>query len=242
MRLGAPGLDTDGVVTPDGPATAFVLAAGLGTRLRPLTLGTPKPLLPVGGRPMLDHVVDRLRAAGHTHILVNAHWLAEQVVAWAATRPGIEVVVEAPELLGTGGGLRNARDRLADRFTVVNGDILCDADLTCLDGRDAPAVMLVRPQSGAQFTPVAVRDGRVAGIAGVVGEASGAFHFTGIHRLERRVLDLVPPGPQSIIDTVYRQLVPRGEVVAIAYDGVWTDIGTLEEYERVRSGEFGNSG
>lgn len=217
-------------------ATAFVLAAGLGTRLRPLTLHTPKPLLPVGGRPMLDHVVAQLRHAGHERIVVNAFWLAEQVVAWAEGQPGVEVVVEAPVILGTGGGLRNARHLLAERFVVANGDILSDVDLSALWAVDAPAVMALRPQPVPVHTPVAMEDGVVTGIARVVGAADGAYHFTGIHVLRRELLDLVPPGEQCVIRTVYREIIPRRQVRAVVHPGAWTDIGTLAEYEAVRKG------
>lgn len=217
-------------------ATAFVLAAGLGTRLRPLTLQTPKPLLPVGGRPILDLVVDRLRAAGHGEIVVNAFWLADQIVAWGEGRPGITVVVESPAILGTGGGLRNARPLLAERFVVVNGDILSDVDLGALWAIDAPAVMALRPQAVRVHTPVAMRDSIVTGIAGVVGEADGAWHFTGVHALRRDVLDLVPEGEQCVIRTVYRDLIPRGVVRGLVHEGDWTDIGTPAEYAAVASG------
>lgn len=216
-------------------ATAFILAAGLGTRLRPLTFTTPKPLLPIAGRPMLDHALAHVRAYGHEHVVVNAFWLADQVVAWGRDRPGVTVVVEAPEVLGTGGGLRNARDLLAERFVVLNGDILADVDLAALWAQAAPAVMSVRPQPVPRHTPIAVRDGRVTGIAGVVGEGGGAFHFTGVHVLDCAVLDLIPAaGESSIITTVYRPLVAEGRVRAVAHPGYWWDIGTPEEYAAVK--------
>lgn len=216
-------------------ATAFILAAGLGTRLRPLTLTTPKPLLPVAGRPMLDHVLDHVRAHGHDEVLVNAFWLADQVVAWAEGRPGVRVVVEAPAVLGTGGGLRNARDLLADRFVIVNGDILSDVDLTALWDEPAPAVMALRRQDEPRHTGVALDEqGVVRGISGVVGEADRRLHFTGVHVLDRDVLELVPPGEQCIIRTAYRALIPEGRVRGRLHDGAWTDIGTLEEYEAVK--------
>lgn len=212
-------------------ATAFVLAAGLGTRLRPLTLGTPKPLLPVAGRPILDHVLDQLRAAGHEEVVVNAFWLPEQIVAWGAGKPGVTVAVEAPAILGTGGGLRAARHLLAERFLVLNGDVLSDVDLAALWAVDAPAVMALRPQDAPVHTPVAMRDGVVAGIRGVVGEPDGAYHFTGIHALRREVLELVPPdGERCIVRTAYRALVPTGVVRAIVHRGRWDDIGTPEAY------------
>ncbi len=215
-------------------ATAFILAAGLGTRLRPLTDHTPKPLLPVRGRPLLDHVLDHARAHGHQHVVVNAHWLAPQLVAWAHERPGVTVVVE-PTILGTGGGLRNARHLLAERFVVLNGDILCDVDLTALMAVPAPAVMALRKREG-RHTAVAAWGSplRVTGIAGVVGENDGAWHFTGVHALDRAELRRVPEGEACIIRTAYRELVAEDKVAGLEHGGTWTDIGTHEEYERVR--------
>ncbi|MEN9786143.1 MAG: hypothetical protein RLZZ299_1407 [Pseudomonadota bacterium] len=219
------------------PATAFLLAAGLGTRLRPLTLSTPKPLLPVGGRPLLDSVLDHVRAHGHDEIVVNAHWLAPQIVAWAEGRRGVRVVVETPAILGTGGGLRNARPLLAERFVVVNGDILADVDLTALWNEPAPAVMALRAQETPVHTGVSLdADGVVRGIAGVVGEADRRLHFTGVHVLDRDVLDLVPPGGACIVRTAYRALIPQGRVRGRVHTGRWTDIGTPEEYAAVRDG------
>lgn len=222
------------------PATAFVLAAGLGTRLRPLTLTTPKPLLPVGGVPMLDHVLAHLRRHGHEEVIVNAYWLADQIVAWAAGKPGVTVSVEAPEVLGTGGGLRHAARLLADRFVVVNGDILSDIDLGALWAVDAPAVMALRAQPTPLHTGVALdAAGVVRGITKVVGVGDPALHFTGVHVLDRDVLALVPPGEQCIVRTAYRALIPTGLVRGVVHPGAWTDIGTLAEYEAVRAGLAG---
>ena len=217
-------------------ATAFILAAGLGTRLRPLTLQTPKPLLPVRGRPMLDHALAHVRRYGHSDVIVNAYHLSEQIVAWAADKPGVTVVVEAPAVLGTGGGLRNARHLLAERFVVLNGDILCDVDLGQLWAEDAPAVMAVRAQEDGRHTGVRwVADrpdaGVVTGIGKIVGEGDPAFHFTGVHVLDRHVLDRVPSGEQCIIRTAYKELVPFGHVRAVLHRGHWADIGTPAEYE-----------
>lgn len=212
-------------------ATAFILAAGLGTRLRPLTLTTPKPLLPVRGRTMLDRVLDHVRAHGHDDVVVNAYWLADAVVAWAEDKPGVRVVVEAPAILGTGGGLRNARHLLAERFVVVNGDILSDVDLTALWREPAPAVMALRRQDAPVHTGVRLDAGGVVrGIAGVVGEGDPGLHFTGVHVLDNDVLDLVPPGEQCIVRTAYRALIPEGRVRGRLHAGEWTDIGTLAEY------------
>ncbi|MFT5685879.1 MAG: NDP-sugar pyrophosphorylase family protein, partial [Myxococcota bacterium] len=111
--------------------SAFLLAAGFGSRLRPLTLHRPKPLLPVCGIPLLDHARAHLLSHGITHLLVNAHHLWQQIAAWTETHDA-ELQVELPDILGTGGGLRAALPRLSDRVVVFNGDILCDVDLTAL--------------------------------------------------------------------------------------------------------------
>lgn len=216
-------------------ATAFVLAAGLGTRLRPLTLTTPKPLLPVQGRPMLDHALALLRQHGHQEVVVNAFWLPDQIVAWAQDKSGVRVIVESPLCLGTGGGLRNAQALLAERFVVLNGDTLCDVDLSALWAIEAPAVMALRQQSTARHTAIAWNDGSVTGISGVVGEGDPRYHFTGVHVLYRDVLSLIPSeGEQCVIRTVYKSLIPKAQVKGMLHQGLWVDIGTPEEYKRVR--------
>jgi MurNAc alpha-1-phosphate uridylyltransferase len=107
------------------PHTAMVLAAGLGLRMRPLTLERPKPLLEVDGRTMLDTVVDRLVAFGITKIVVNAHYLPDRIEAWSRTRHDCDIVLSKEEtLLDTGGGVKNALKYLGDEpIFVVNSDL-----------------------------------------------------------------------------------------------------------------------
>lgn len=183
---------------------------------------------------MLDIVLDHLRRHGHREVVVNAFWLSDQIVDWAHGRAGVTVVVEAPTILGTGGGLRNARHLLADRFVVVNGDILSDVDLGALFDENAPAVMALRPQTDPVHTGVTLEGGVVRGIAGVVGAGDPGLHFTGIHVLDKVVLDLVPPqGEACIVRTAYQTLIPEGKVRGRVHHGSWVDIGTLAEYARL---------
>lgn len=113
----------------------MIFAAGFGTRLRPLTLTTPKPLIPVAGRPMLDHVLEHLARHGITSAVLNAHYLSEQLVQYAKAYQGpveLEVLVEEREILGTGGGLWNAKATLQaeEDFLLCTADILTDLDIT----------------------------------------------------------------------------------------------------------------
>ncbi len=107
------------------PHAAMLLAAELGTRMRPLTEATAKPLLPLGGRPLLDHALDRLAAAGVATVVVNAHWHADQLDAHLAARSAAPrtALRREPALLDTGGSVRAALDLLgSDPFFVVNGN------------------------------------------------------------------------------------------------------------------------
>jgi N-acetyl-alpha-D-muramate 1-phosphate uridylyltransferase len=110
--------------------TAMVLAAGLGFRMRPLTLEKPKPLLEVGGRTMLDHALDKLRDAGLKRAVVNTFYLAEQIEAHVATRRDMDIIISREtELLDTGGGIKNALHHFGGKpFFALN------ADLPWLDG------------------------------------------------------------------------------------------------------------
>lgn len=105
--------------------TAMFLAAGLGTRMRPLSLTTPKPMIKVAGKPLMDHLLDDAIAAGITRAVVNVHYLAEQVEEHLASKPGMEVVIsdERDELLETGGAIVKAMDLLGNEpFFMVNTD------------------------------------------------------------------------------------------------------------------------
>jgi mannose-1-phosphate guanylyltransferase len=223
--------------------TAFVLAAGFGTRLQPLTHHLPKPLVPVCGVPMLAWALASCRQHGLDRALVNAHHLAEHLRAWRGVHEGVEVdvVVEHPDILGTGGGLRAVRDRLAERFVVVNGDTLADVDLAALRDRvpGGGGCMALRPHPAdarEKYGIVAYDDaGLVTDLKGMAravphGAEHHDAHFTGIHGLDRAALDLVPPGPACIVRTVYVQLVPERKVQASLHAGLWLDVGDVSAY------------
>ncbi len=222
---------------------AFLLAAGFGTRLRPLTLHRPKPLVPLLGLPLLDQAVGLLLRHGLRSAVVNAHHLPEQIEAWAAAREDIDlrVSVEAPEILGTGGGLRAAMAHLADPFVVVNGDILSDVDLAALRaavpvGGAAMALRTLRP--GEPYGVVAGDGARVVDLVGLaVAEPEGPVdrgtHFTGVHAMSLAALSLVPAaGPACVVRTAYQALVPERRVAALPHRGLWFDLGTPAAYLR----------
>jgi mannose-1-phosphate guanylyltransferase len=220
------------------PARAFLLAAGLGTRLRPLTLVLPKPLLPVGGRPMLDHALALLaqHGIGPRACLVNAHHLHGAIEAWGRAR-GVAVQVELPEVLGTGGGLKVAEPRLAERFVVLNGDILCDVDLRALLAAVPPggAALALRNDPALSSEAPVERDAhdvvvRMREFARGPGAPLPGTHFTGVHAADRAVLAYAKPEFSCILRTAYKAVIGERKLAALLHRGAWVDIGAPAEY------------
>jgi MurNAc alpha-1-phosphate uridylyltransferase len=225
------------------PTHAMVLAAGLGLRLRPLTETTPKPLVPVAGRTLLDRALDKLAAAGVTDAAVNIHYLAHMIEAHLAgrTTPRIALSRETGELLETGGGVRKALPLLgADPFFVVNADIAWeDGPVPALrrlaeawDDAAMDALLLLHPVGTATgydgVGDYAIGpDGRLRHR----GDASTApYVFTGIQMLHPRLFDDAPSGPFSLA-RLYNRAEAAGRLFGIVHDGDWHHIGTLAGLE-----------
>ena len=218
---------------------ALILAAGLGTRLRPYTLATPKPLFTVAGRPLLEIHIGNLAQAGCEAVGVNTHHLPGPIEAFiAARRFGIPVRLRhEPAILGTGGAIRNWADFWDQRpFMVVNADIYTTIDLRQVYEfhlRHRPAATLVLVDD-PEFNTVSVdAAGRVSGFAGSRDSApAGALTFTGIQVLDPVVLDYLPQSGFCHSIDAYRAMIAAGlRVLALVPDrGQWKDIGTPERY------------
>lgn len=225
---------------------AVILAGGEGTRLRPLTLGTPKPVVPVVDRPFLRHQLELLARAGVGEVVFSVAYRPERVEAvfGDGSRFGVRIryaVEETP--LGTGGAVRNALPLLDERTVVMNGDVLTDVDLAELLRRHeqagASASILLTPVPNPAAYGLVETDpaGRVRRFL----EKPQPHEITtdtinaGIYVLETRVLELVPPGvPHSIERGFFPALLARGDLVLGAvHRGYWIDIGTPEKYLQV---------
>ena len=230
---------------------AMILAAGYGTRLRPLTDSIPKPLLPVGGRALIVWNLLLLKQHGITEALINLHYRGDQIVGALGdgSRHGMRLAYShEPVILGTGGGIKQAQAYFENQpFLVLNGDTLSDCDLTALieSHRTARALatLAVRKDSRA-LDWGAVMLGPDSRITQIKGEPPAAgprraagrmdtttpYMFAGVHVLEPAVLEAIPPGPGSIID-VYIELLRQGQpLTGYPMSGYWSDIGTPERY------------
>ena len=209
---------------------AMILAAGLGTRLRPYTLIRPKPLFSVLNVPLLHILLDMLVQAGCDRVVVNCHHLAEQIKAAVVDRPEV-ILQHEPEILGTGGSLRKALPLFTDESVLVmNGDIYHDVDVRSLMDQhvagDFPVTMAMHDYD--RFNSVCVRGDQVHGFSTTTGSL---LAFTGIHVLDRAVIEQIADcGFFHIID-LYEQLVKVGQVRSLRVDDCfWCDIGTPKDY------------
>jgi NDP-sugar pyrophosphorylase family protein len=216
---------------------SMILAAGFGTRLRPLTDERPKALMPVANRPMLLWSMDYLRNYGATDIVINAHHHQEKVVEYvrqrSSQRPRTEVSVE-PEILGTGGGIKNVEDFLGrEPFVVMNVDILTDIDLQAAlqDHKNSGALVTLVLHDCASYNQIQVdRDLNITDIGKKA--RSGRLAFTGIHMIHPKVLSFIPSGVFSDIMDCYRRLILEGKPVKayVSRNHYWRDIGSMTQY------------
>jgi aminoglycoside/choline kinase family phosphotransferase/CTP:phosphocholine cytidylyltransferase-like protein len=219
---------------------AMILAAGLGTRLRPYSRHTPKPLFTINQRPLLDIIVERLQRAGCEAAMINTHYHHTQIEAFVQAQ-GYTLEVNTrhePKILGTGGGIRNMSDFWQDEsMLVLNADIVCDIDLANVfqfHQRHAAPVTMVMHDCNAFNSVWVDQNDRIASFRHDFQPTAGMrqLAFTGIHVLDRRVLDFLPAsGPAHIIDA-YQQMLDSGEpiIAFVSRDHYWQDIGTPENY------------
>ena len=216
---------------------AMILAAGLGTRLRPLTLVKPKALMPVCNQPAIARIIDYLKKQGVTAIVVNAHHHHDQILKYVdGGKPfglQIEVRVE-PKILGTGGGIGNTSDFWGDDpFIVINGDVLTNCDLSkAIEAhRSSGAMATMILHDCEPFNQITIdSDSNIVDIA--IGNRPGGLGFTGIHIIEPRLLSRIPKGIFSSIIDHYKSLIGTGESMKgyVAGEIEWRDIGTIESY------------
>lgn len=226
---------------------AFVLCAGLGTRLQPVTNALPKPALPMLGVPLVQYTFAHLEAQGVDSLVVNTHHLPAEMerVARAAARALSLPIDVSHELViqGTGGALREAARFLPkdEPFVLWNGDILAELDLhdalRAHKASGAVATMILRPMPPNEKYGAVELDGyhgvrRIAG-QGPGGSNLSSWHFTGVHIVEPSVLAAVPASGAACINrNVYLPMIAGGARVHghIVRDGYWSDLGTPSRY------------
>jgi MurNAc alpha-1-phosphate uridylyltransferase len=221
------------------PRTAMIMAAGLGKRMRPLTATRPKPLIEVAGKALLDHVLEKLRAAGVRRVVVNVHYLADSLEAHLESRNhGLEVVIsdERDLLMETGGGLVKAAPLIdSDPFLALNSDNLWidgPADTLKLlasqwDDSRMDALLLLVPQARA-LNHQGIGDfhmDRGGRLRRREKSRVAPFVFTGVQIVSKRLLRDAPEGPFST-NVLWDRAIEEGRCFGAVHQGLWFDVGT----------------
>ncbi len=215
---------------------AFILGAGLGNRLRPLTDRLPKPLVPLFHRPLVEWVMESCARAGIERFAVNTHHLP---AAWGNFNPAYDVTYfHEPVLLETGGGLKNIATWMGDEPLLVhNGDIFSTLPLEKLiaahEASGLPVTLALRSEGVAKHIALDPSGSHVIDIRKRLGHAEGTHIFSGIYCVSPGFLDRIPAGEKISVIPAFLELAAAGQLGAIVLDeGVWLDLGDRESYLR----------
>lgn len=216
---------------------AFVFAAGLGERLRPLTLTLPKPLLPIGEKPIIDYSLFYLKRYGVEEVVINLHYLPEKIRQHVGDGKKYKLKIDYSEeenLLGTGGGLKKAESffKNEEAFFTLNSDTLINCDLEMLanfhEEQKLPATLVVAPwQEG--YTRLQVGNNKFLNIK------SGDHLFAGLTVLTPKIFSFLSETPSNLITDGVLPMMNRVKgIAAYLHEGYWRDIGSKESYQKAK--------
>jgi len=219
---------------------AIILAGGLGTRLRPLTNKTPKPLLPIKGKPIIEHAILNFKKYGITDIILSVGYKADKIKEYfgdGSSLVNISYSVE-DEPLGTGGAIKKASKKIKETFITINGDNLCDANWAELikfhKEQNAKITMGFSPREDVENWGIAKLDGNkiVYFIEKPTREnAPSNLNNAGLYVIEPEALNILPEGKSNIERECFEIQVKKGIVFAYKHPGQWYPTDNLEQYK-----------
>ena len=221
---------------------AFILGAGLGTRLRPLTNLLPKPLVPIFHEPMANYALRHCQSAGISEFAINTHHLPE---AWQKAYPNGEFAgsplhfFHEDILLETGGGIQNIASFIGDDpLLIYNGDILTDIDINQLirAHQQSGNVATLALRSSGENCNVSISGDKVSDMRNILSKAPGTHQFTGIYCIQPEILQLIPAGEVVSVVPAFIELIKNNQLGAVVLDeGDWFDIGNPVAYREIHA-------
>jgi dTDP-glucose pyrophosphorylase/CBS domain-containing protein len=229
------------VAAAEVPVTAIIMAGGQGSRLRPLTEDTPKPMLPVGDRPIMEHLLEGLKASGIRQVTVTTHYKPEAIENYFGDGEdfGVQInYVSEAQPMGTGGSL--ALMETPDRpFLVINGDIMTDLDFHAMleFHQDHSAVMTIGVRPYDVQIPFGVIEAEGVEVKKLAEKPSLSLLVNaGIYLIEPTVYGYLPKSPTfDMTDVIQRLLTENQRVVSYPIEGYWLDVGRHEDYAQAQA-------
>lgn len=219
---------------------AVILAGGKGMRLRPYTTSFPKPLVPVGNKPILEIVLDQLRSNGITDFTLAVGHLAELIMAYFSNRKEFDIPIKyskEKKPLGTVGSLTLLKDELNETFLVMNGDVLSDINYRKLiddhkKSNSIATIALTKRSVEIDFGVVGL-DGKNSIVEYREKPTISHFVSMGVYIFEAEIFDYIEPNKRFDLPDLVKKLIKNGEYVnGYIHDGYWLDIGRPEDYEK----------
>jgi NDP-sugar pyrophosphorylase family protein len=234
---------------------ALVMAAGLGTRLRPLTDTLPKPLVPVNGKPMVEYVLELLAAHGVEEALINVHYLPHLMVDFVnkwnggGRKPRLSVQDESRAILGSGGAISLGAPWLfagGEEIFVCNADVIGEPDLGALlarhrslrgKGVECTLAVMPHPEAGRKYTGLRVEEGLVRGFERPGQPDPQLRHFPGYYVLAKSALPRLPAAgtEYSVVEALWKPLMAEGKLGAWDYHGRYFDLGTPADLQQAEA-------
>ena len=222
---------------------AFILAAGIGNRLRPLTLKLPKPMIPLVNKPVIAHTLDNLKKHNITSVVMNLHFMADSISNYFGNGRsiGMEINYSKEEnLLGTAGGLKKCKKYFDSTFVVMSGDNLCDVDITSViefhKRKKSLSTMVLKEVDAKYEYGIAISD-KHNRITNFVEKPTWSSVFsntvnTGIYVFEPEIFKYIPEGFYDFGKNLWPKLLKmKKNIYSYVMNGYWTDIGSISEYQ-----------
>ena len=218
----------------------MILAAGKGTRVRPLTNEMPKPMIPVKGKPLIQHIIELCRKHEIREIILSIGYLGEKIREHFGdgSHLGVDITyIEEDEEMGTAGPLKLAKKMLDGPFLMFNGDVLSDVNLQDMiafhnEQSGMATIALTQVEDTSSFGVIRLLGNKVVGfVEKPKGQEDSKLINAGVYVLEPEILNYIPEGKAMLEKDVFPKLTDEGKLFGYPFDGQWFDTGTPEAYE-----------